>query len=114
MPYTETKLENIDLAKWDARFRWSAKMPVVDETENGISTIEMLARRDKAFRLAVARRQERVGRAAAFAASKWGNNHPLTAAARHALRELAPHWQRGDQPRGIQRINPIGSGGYAQ
>jgi hypothetical protein len=117
MPYTETKLESIDNAKWDKRHFWIAKMTKTEhETEHeiGIGSAEKLARRERAFRLSLTRKQERAGRVAAFAACKWGNSHPLTAQARDALRELSPDWSRVS-PRGHQR-SPIGIGGgsYAQ
>ena len=108
-PYPTSEVTD---AQWKARHHWVAKMTTTEhetEYELGITTIEKLARREKAFRLAVARKQERAGRVAAFAADKFGVAHPVSRAARERLRELSPDWSRVS-PRGHQR-SPIGIGG---
>ena len=104
-------------AQWKARHFWIAKMTTSEhETEHeiGIGSAEKLKRRERAFWLSVSRKQERAGRVAAYSADRFGYAHPISRAARAALRELSPDWSRVS-PRGHQRSPVgIGGGGYAQ
>ena len=94
---------------YEKRFQYEIKDPALRD-DTGENYAAKMATRHSNWAKSLEAKRGRAGRVAAFAAAKFSASSPIAIAARVRLRECYPP----QIPRGIQRINPIGSGGYAQ